>query len=537
MASTRNPDPSSYASIISQNPNLGDETSPLLSDTFSTPDYELSFAPDDPENPRNWPEWRKWSIVLAITLVDFSVSWGASGYSPGQSKMEEKFGVSKEVGILGLSLYILGLSLGPMTLAPLSEYFGRSPIYIISYGIFLIYLVGSALVTNLGGFLILRFFSGMFASVTIANFGGTIADLWNSHETGPAMSIFIWAATAGSPTGFFLFSFVAATRSLEDIFWALLGICSGFWLIMLFTIRETRHSVLLARINRASISSISSPNIPLTKRIRLATSNLLQKALKRPFLFLGTEAIIIFSALYNGYLYGLSFLFNSAFIIVFGPGGHGFTTIQVGLTFLGISTGITIGVVTNAFFQEPYYHKMVRENGGKNTPEGRMLMGKIAGIAFPISLFWFAWTSYVTMPWIIPILAKDSYKTFSASALAGIGFIRNIAGAGFPLFGTQMYHKLGNQGATALLAALACIMVPIPFILDTYGLKLRERSPWARVHIEGKEGDENQDENVKDGERDDRPDEIHICAKNGFDYKLKDVRLIYSETGRCENGI
>lgn len=84
--------------------------------------------------------------------------------------MEAFFGVSVEVGTLGLSLYVLGLAWGPMSLAPLSEYFSRSPIYIVSYGIFLLYLVGTALVKNLGGFLVLMFLSGMFASVTIGEF-------------------------------------------------------------------------------------------------------------------------------------------------------------------------------------------------------------------------------------------------------------------------------------------------------------------------------------------------------------------------------
>jgi len=60
-------------------------------------------------------------MVVAITLIDLSVSWAASGYSPAEREMEEFFGVGSEVGTLGLSLYVLGLALGPMTLAPLSE--------------------------------------------------------------------------------------------------------------------------------------------------------------------------------------------------------------------------------------------------------------------------------------------------------------------------------------------------------------------------------------------------------------------------------
>lgn len=73
------------------------------------------------ENPRNWPTWKKWTVVGVITLVDLSVSWGASGYSPATAKFEKDFGVSSEVGTLGLSLYVLGLALGPMSIAPLSE--------------------------------------------------------------------------------------------------------------------------------------------------------------------------------------------------------------------------------------------------------------------------------------------------------------------------------------------------------------------------------------------------------------------------------
>lgn len=379
------------------------ERQPGISPTES--ESEPVFEHDDPENPRNWSEWRKWSIVFAITLIDLSVSWGASGYSPAETEMEELFGVSAEVGTLGLSLYVLGLSLGPMSLAPLSEYFGRSPIYIISYGIFLLLLLGTALVQNLGGFLVLRFLSGVFSSVTIANFGGTIADLWNSHETGPAMSIFLWAATCGSPSGYFLMSFVAATHGLRAVFWALLGICGGFWLIMVVTIRETRHSIILARKPQYN-TKFRQPTLSLGQKIKGAAKNLATKVLKRPFLFLATEGIVQFGAIYNGYLYGLSFLFNSAFTIVFGKEGRGFGIIDVGLCFLGICVGITIGPITNALFQEPYFQKQLKQNGYKNNPEARVKLSQVAGIAFPISLFWFAWTSYDSIHWIVPILAS-----------------------------------------------------------------------------------------------------------------------------------
>lgn len=498
----------------------------------------VSFAPGDPKDPRNWSEWRKWAVVGAITLVDLSVSWGASGFSPASMKFTKEFHVSAEVGVLGLSLYVLGLAFGPMTLAPLSEYYGRTLLYVVPYGIFLLFLLGTALVTNLGGFLVLRILSGLFASVTIANFGGTIADLWPRHQIGPAMSVFLWAAVCGSPSGYFLMSFVAQTRGWRDVFWALLGINGGLWLIMVVVLvgfkNETRHSVLLRRrANRIkkqrNDSRVSAPE----EMKRKSLTQLCRVTLSRPFRFLATEAIIVFAALYNGYLYGLSFLFNGAFSLVFGEHGYGFSTIGVGLCFLGLVIGITLGPVVN-IWQERHYQKAIHaherepeevgsNNGAvkrddkryKNIPEARLQMGKLAAVLFPISLFWFGWTSTprYNIHWIVPVLAtvvfgfsfytlilmtymyvEDSYMVFSASALAGVGLVRNLFGAGFPLFGTQLFENEGCNWAGTILACLAILLVPIPFILERYGTILRTKSPYARQHMDGIDSDEDEDE-------------------------------------------
>lgn len=141
-------------------------STPLLG-ADSTPPAADHFAPGDPDNPRNWPAWQKWLIVAAITPIDLSVSWGASGFSPATASFRAEFGLSETVATLGLSLYIAGLALGPMSLAPLSEFFGRSVIYIGSYAVFLVLLAATALVQHVAGFMVLRFFSGLFAAVTI----------------------------------------------------------------------------------------------------------------------------------------------------------------------------------------------------------------------------------------------------------------------------------------------------------------------------------------------------------------------------------
>ncbi|KIV84613.1 hypothetical protein PV11_00386 [Exophiala sideris] len=488
----------------------------------------VTFPPGDPEGPRNWPGWRKWLIVSTITLIDLTVSWGASGFSPASKKFSKDFNVSSEVAILGLSLYVLGLAFGPMSLAPLSEYYGRTLLYVVPYGIFLLFVLGTALVDNLGGFLVLRLLSGLFASVTIANFGGTIADLWPRYQVGPAMSLFLWAAVCGSPSGYFLYSFIAQTRGWRDVFWAMLGIHGGLWLLLVIVLigfkNETRHSVLLRRRAGRLRQERNSSNVTVPEEMkRKSLSQLFRVTLSRPFRFLATEAIIIFCALYNGYLYGLSFLFNDAFNLVFGEKGYGFNVIGVGLAFLGVVVGVSLGPIVN-IWQERHYRKAIHaherasveegpddpnaskdDNRFKNIPEARLQLGKVAAVLFPISLFWFGWCSVPSyhIHWIVPILAtvmfgfsfytlilmtymyiEDSYMVFSASALAGVGLVRNLAGAGFPLFGTQMYENERNGWASTILGCLAILLVSIPFILERFGTRLRARSPFARLHMD-----------------------------------------------------
>ena len=216
----------------------------------------------------------------------------------------------------------------------------------------------------------------------IANIGGTIADLWPHNETGLPMSLFLWAATCGSPSGYFLFSFVAQTRGWRNVFWALLGICGGFWILMTVTLKETRHTTILrsrvkANLKRDASQALDPDEAKLMEH--RSARQLFRIALTRPFRFLFTEAIVIFCALFNGYLYGLSFLFNEAFSLVFGPRGHGFTTIQVGLAFLGIVTGITLGPLTN-LWQERYYQRRTGGLPDVNIPEARVQLSQVAAV-------------------------------------------------------------------------------------------------------------------------------------------------------------
>jgi MFS family permease len=95
----------------------------------------------------------------------------AGGWSSGASYAAEEFGVSAEVATLGLSMYVLGFAFGPLLLAPLSEHYGRSPVYFIGWGLLVIFNIPVALAPNIGTVIVCRFICGFFGSAPLTNTG------------------------------------------------------------------------------------------------------------------------------------------------------------------------------------------------------------------------------------------------------------------------------------------------------------------------------------------------------------------------------
>ena len=57
--------------------------------------------------------------------------------------------------------------------------------------------------------------------------------------------------------------------------------------------------------------------------------------------------------------------------------------------------------------------------------------------------------------------------------------MRSAVAAAFPLFTEQMFHNLGINWAATLLAFVALILTPSPFLFYKYGVRIRRRSTFA----------------------------------------------------------
>jgi multidrug resistance protein len=366
------------------------------SNLSGTPMY-VTFASDDPTNPRNFPRWKKWYITCFICLLNVLTCLCAGGYSSGSEGIQEAFGVSAEIGTLGLSLYILGFALGPLVLAPLSEYYGRSPVYIGSWFILFISQLPVALAPNIGTVLACRFIAGFGGSAPLTNTGGTISDLWERNDSGNAMRSYGISSTFGPPIALVISGYIAQNLGWRWLFWVFMIITGVAWVILVLTLPETRHSIILEKKAKqvrkalvkqgvADVAVLDSISDAHNKGEKRSIHRLFAINLSRPIRFLFTEPITMGAAAYNGFIYGIVYLFNEAFPLVFGN-NHGFNTGEQGLAFLGFAIGVLVAALFHPL-QEKYYLRRVAENNGKGVPEARMLQAMFGAFFLPVSLFW-----------------------------------------------------------------------------------------------------------------------------------------------------
>src|ERR1700744_3060449 len=133
----------------------------------------------------------------------------------------QQFGVSQQLSALILSMYVLGYGMGPILWSPLSEIplIGRSPPYMLTFGVFTVLIVPTALVNNFPGLVVLRFLLGFFGSPCLANGGASLQDMYSFVKLPYAMSIWAVAATLGPSLGPLISGFSVTAENWRWSLW------------------------------------------------------------------------------------------------------------------------------------------------------------------------------------------------------------------------------------------------------------------------------------------------------------------------------
>lgn len=266
-----------------------------------------------------------------------------------------------------------------------------------------------------------------------------------------------------------------------------------FW----FILKETRGDVILARkakkLRKAGRNAYAKSELN-----KASVVEMLKVSFKRPTKMLVTEFVVISFTLWVSFAWGILFLFQSSVTQVFTE-LYGFGTFQTNLVQLALSVGAIIGTIINPLQDMLYLRsaKHNKERPGKPVPEARLYTAIPGSLIFTAGLFWYGWSSYRSVHWIVPTLGigcvglgiyeiymavvnylADAYEKYAASALSAASLGRNTFGAFLPLASQALFTNLGFQWAGSLLGFIGLVLSAVPVILLLKGPEIRARSPF-----------------------------------------------------------
>lgn len=469
---------------------------------------ELTLDMAEAELPFAWPSWKKWWVLTVIFLVQTSMNFNTSLYSNGLSGIEEEFGVSAQVARLGATLFLILYAFGCELWAPWSEEFGRRPIMQSSLFLVNMFCLPVALAPNFASLIVGRCLGGLSSaggSVTL----GMIADMFDSEHQQYAVAYIVMSSVGGSILGPIVGGFVEYNLNWRWCIWIQL-IFGGFvQLLHLFTVPETRTTVVLDKIakqrRKKTGENIYGPNEinPVLKRMDF--KEILQ-TWARPFRMFVTEPIVLTLSLLSGFSDALIFMQIQSFSLVYAQ--WNFNAWQLGLAFIPIGIGYCIA--WGSFIPAIKRNKAQRaaRPGDEHAQyESRLWWLLYTAPCLPIGLLIFSLTcNGPPIHWVGSMFASGiigianyaiymatidymvcAYGPFSASATGGNGFARDFLAGVLTNAATPFYQNISGpqnkplQNASFILFAISCLLVLWVYIIYFYGPTLRKRSSFAQT--------------------------------------------------------
>jgi MFS family permease len=431
--------------------------------------YLVDWIPGDPRNPYNLPTGTKWGITMIMAFGALAVSLSSTAFAGTIPQVQQDFDVSSQLAVASISLFVLGFAIGPMTWAPISETYGRQVLYGVMFTLVTAFGAAAIASPNIGTLLVMRFFAGAFGASSIANSAAVIFDIFVAKERGLAMMMYTSAPFLGPTLGPICGGFLGQYAGWKWVD-AFTAIFTGVMLILgVLFVPETYTPHLLNR--RARKLSKTTGKIYKSKleagQPEKTVAEVLKIAITRPWAILFFEPIVLSITIYSSIgrhphwielpsclvlivltliVYGILYLIFTAFPIVF-QGERHWSQGMAGLSYLGVMAGQIVAMLFYVFLEARYRSKIAKD-ASKQTPEGRLEPAMIGGVLLPAGLFWFGWTTFPSIHWIVSIAGSslfgfgqvllfiglinyivDTYSVFAASALAANAILRALFAA------------------------------------------------------------------------------------------------------------
>lgn len=452
----------------------------------------------DQADPHNWPRSKRlWTTAILFLLV-FSQGWVSTCESNVTKPASKSFHVSQTSETLATALFLFGISAGSLVVGPLSEEFGRNPVYLVSSFFLLCFTLGDALAPNFGAQITFRFLAGLFSSPALSIYGGSLADLWNMKERENLWPVFALSPLLSPVLSPVVGGWIADRVTWTWVYWIGLALSGTIYLLALLCLPETFSPMIIQWRTHHLRQLSGNDNYTCDLEGGDSLGQRLANNLSRPAKFFTTEPIIIALGFYLVVVYVVIFTFLNGFEFVF-QDTYGISTGDTSLAFLGICIGalVSVAILPLIDMLRTRFHK---EKGSLDTatpaaPEVLLFPAIIASPFFAISIFWLGWTNYksisywsgyaavILFGYAMTAIFVSSYSyiiniygTFSSSALGSVTMARYLVAAGMVVAARPMYQGIKVHWALTFLGCLGIVCLPVPYLIYRYGSVLRKKS-------------------------------------------------------------
>lgn len=444
----------------------------------------------------NWSNWRKNTLLVIVSFHGFMSTFLAAATIPAFESLSQEFGVSLTRISYTVSIQIAVIGFLPLFWTPLSNRFGRRPIYLISSLASAALTLANAYTRSYITFMLVRAIQAAFISTAVGIGGATVAEMFFRHERGVKMGVWTLLVTLGPPSAPFIFGFVVEHKNWHWIFYILAIVQLAMFFAYLFFGPET----LYMRNEHATAhrGTISKSELYFKFR-RINPAPLRISDFFRPYLML-LKPEVFFAAL----SYAIVFVYTSVLLSVetpqlFGMKFH-FNPQQIGYQFVALIIGSVLGEQFGGRLSDAVINRRAR-SAGFRIPEMRLVAAWPAYILVCIGLIIYGVLLQQTpaLHWNVKPLIGSAIAAFAAQIITTVmityaieshldrapdvsiiitAFRQTLAFIG-PFYFTAAFENLEVGGACSLFGAL-CAAALLPVLWLEFRPAARRRAREAR---------------------------------------------------------
>lgn len=450
-----------------------------------TPPASASVSAHEPYSA--FSQSAKTFLVVCASASAFMSPFAINIYMPAVPNISSALHISEGEALLSVTMYMIFQGLSPSLWAPLSDTYGRRPVLLCTFLVFLVANLGLSFANTYWLLLVLRMLQACGASSAIAIGAGCISDVSEQKERGSYMGYFQCGTLLGPSIGPVIGGFMAQAWDWHAVFFFLSAFGGSYLLFLVLLLPESLRA-LVGRGDRVPVS-IWRTIIPLRlvpndreKRDPMVLPPKLHirtLGLDRPWRMYTQPDVALMIACYAIPFGGFTVMSSTLSTILYDH--YQYKPWEMGLCFLSIGTGSATGSVLGGWLLDhDYAHAWNKHGHQMNLHHTRMkhmgrlnlvfcllfiangwLLDQRIHVAAPLVLQFFASLAAIMYYNCINTLLVDLDPERAASITAALNIGRCITGAVFVAAVQYIVDAIG-YGWTMLLIGLICALLPLP---------------------------------------------------------------------------